>query len=736
MALAILLYFVGCFGFYRTYWSGKCHACPSEWYPSKFGCGSKGFELCPTSMWHERPCGALCEGRCCRAEEDLCTTVRGGLEATQSEVYHPGSIDACAEKCALDGWEGMQHVITDNNCYCLKDIGALIPSKEWFNSCTFTSVPAYKTQTRRKCNEDNGQVLSPSLCKLHLPHNTDEFGKWNSEINTATKPSGCILEGDQRYWNQHTDGAAPENNVHLICRGSEPITVGSSASTGICPGGQQLTEYECQYQVVGYGTWHRSHDSSSATCGCYQVGNLRYYNRNEGACNSPGGGELMVCKKIDPLDVCQQIQESVEDSESDGEPVPEEIEYMGQHLQVKWNVIAWNPKMECNTTSQELIKGPSKCSDQGNCGVEFTAVSRHSRSWNTHTGASISGKYGMEFEAGIPLIAEIKQEVEIGAQYDFGLDFSGSKEMEQSETQHLACGNYQDLMINCYIFAINTAFNTTATISPQFLIVEEGASKDDPTLIDCNDEYGINMEIEWEAQTGNGYEARDVPICTDTPNGCVEANQVNCIQNDYIAKNCPESCSTWGLGPAPCPSGAECGFTAVDPENNECPQPADLNTATTYRDCYTVFNGPPVLCQATMEFPEGNYPEDWKVQNCPDQHGNYYNIFKYSCKKAEEAEQAAKLEFEKVHGHLINNGYDASTSSDASSSTSSHASSFPWHASSTTPSGSYVTNGLKDKDVEKAFDVLDEEAEEIRKFNARLVKVNRVLRTALEELAN
>jgi len=574
--------------------------------------------------------------------------------------------------------------------------------------------------------------LSSRLCKLHLPKGTDEFGTWVGEIDTSTKPSGCIVEGDQRYWNTHSDGAAPEDNIHLICRGSEPITVASAASVGQCPGGQQLTEYECQYQVVNYGTWKNAFDSESNTCGCYQSGNLRYFNRNEGACKSAGSGEQMICKQIVPEEVCTLIKENAETVE-DGESVPEEIKYMGQNLQVMWNVIEWNPTMECNTTSQELIKGPTKCSDQEVCGIDFMATQRHSKSWNTHQGGSISGKYGMEFEAGIPLIMEIKQEVEVGASYECGFDHGGSSEMEMSETQHLACGNYQDLMINCYIFAIKTSFNTTAKLSPQFWIVQEG--EDEQTLIDCNDEYGIQIEMGWLAETGNGYEARDVPICTDTPGGCDQVSEANCIQNDYFKKNCPASCAAWGMGPAPCPSGATCGFVAADPEQGECPSPADLNTATTYKDCYTVFNGPPTLCQATMEFPEGDYPEEWKAQNCPDQHGNVYNIFKYSCQKAEEAEKAAMQEYEKIHGHLINTGINSHNSHSMASSHNSH--SMSMHASSSTPSGSHhASTGMKDKEVERAFDVIDAEADEIRKFNDRLVKVNRVLRAALDELAS
>lgn len=434
----------------------------------------------------------------------------------------------------------------------------------------------------------------------------------------------------------------------------------------------------------------------------------------------------MICKTIVPKEVCQLIKENVDTAGKD-ETVPEEIEYMGQSLQVIWNVIAWHPTMQCNTTEQVLINGPTKCTEQGSCGVDYIATQRHSKSWNTEHEGGIEGKYGMEFEAGIPFITDIKQNVEVGAHYEFRIDHGGEDEMEQSEEQHLACGNYQDLIINCYIFGTKTSFNTTAELSPQFYIVEEG--KTEVSLIDCNDDYGIKIESGWLAETGNGYEARDIPVCTDTPNACDQATEPNCIQNDYIKKNCPASCSEWGLGPAPCPSGAECGFTAADPENGECPSPADLNTAITYKDCYTVFNGPPTLCQATMEFPEGNYPEEWRVQNCPDQHGNKYNIFKYSCQKAEEAEQLAKLEYERAHGALINTDAHSSTSSHSTHSLTSS------HASSSTPSGSHGSTGLKDKEVERAFDVIDEEAGEIKKFNDRLVKVNRVLRAALDELA-
>jgi len=425
----------------------------------------------------------------------------------------------------------------------------------------------------------------------------------------------------------------------------------------------------------------------------------------------------MICKKIVPSELCAHIIESTETTE-EGDPVPEQVQYMGQNVQVMWNFVKWDPNMECAVTEQRLIKGPNKCSESDSCGMEFTATERHTKSWTAHNGGSVSGTYGMEFEAGIPLIMDITTSVEVGATYEVGFDYSGEKEMELSATQHLACGNYQGLIINCYIFAIVTAFNTTATVSPQFWIVEEGQSE--RTLIDCNEKFGMNTVIEWLAETGNGYEARDVPVCDDTPNMCDQATKPNCIENDYIQKNCPASCAEYGLGPAPCPSDATCGFTPVDPEKDECPSPADLNTATTYKDCLTVFNGPPTLCQATTEFPDGSGPDEWKIRNCPDQHGNFYNIFKYDCQRAEEAEQKAMAEYSAEHGR------------EAQSMTVAHAS----HASSSVKSSSHGSTGLKDKDVERAFDVIDGEAEEIRKFNARLVKVNRVLRAALDELAN
>jgi len=405
--------------------------------------------------------------------------------------------------------------------------------------------------------------------------------------------------------------------------------------------------------------------------------------------------------------VCKKIKSDA-DTTVEGNVVPETVQYMGQNVQVMWNFVKWDPTMECAVTEQRLINGPTKCSDQDNCSIEYTYTKRKTKSWTASNGGTVSGSYGMEFDAGIPLIEEIKTNVEMGAEYSFGLDISGQTEIEQSETQHLACGNYQGLMINCYIFAIVTTFNTTAMVSPQFWIVKEGQTE--RSLVDCNAEYNINLQIAWKAETGHGYEARDVPVCTDTINACGEADKPKCMGDPFTIKNCPATCASYGLGPSPCPSDATCGFTKVPA--GECPAPADLTTSTAYKDCLTVFNGPPTLCQATMNFPAGSGPEEWNIQNCPDLHGHKHNIFSYDCQRAEDAQRLAIENYSKTHG------------------TEQH---------SMTVSGSSASHedtGLHDKEVEKAFDVIDGEAEEIRKFNARLVKVNRVLRAALEDLAN
>merc|ERR1719494_835170 len=92
-------------------------------------------------MWQERPCGLLCEGRCCRWEEDLCSAETGGLQSElQSAAYHPGDLDGCAEKCALENYEGMKYVPGDDNCYCISEIGTFDPSIDWVSSCKFANV--------------------------------------------------------------------------------------------------------------------------------------------------------------------------------------------------------------------------------------------------------------------------------------------------------------------------------------------------------------------------------------------------------------------------------------------------------------------------------------------------------------------------------------------------------------------------------------------------------------------
>eukprot|EP00493_Phyllostaurus_siculus_P026888 UN27234 len=115
------------------------------------------------------------------------------------------------------------------------------------------------------------------------------------------------------------------------------------------------------------------------------------------------------------------------------------------------------------------------------------------------------------------------------------------------------------MMLNCYIFAKENVFNTTATASPGFYIVEEGQSQQ--TQVDCNKEFGINTVIQWVAKSGHGYEAREVPICEDTEGTCEQAdNYNNCATDDFIREHCPESCGKFGLGPPSCPNGASCGF--------------------------------------------------------------------------------------------------------------------------------------------------------------------------------
>jgi len=693
MGLAFLLYFVSCFGFRRSYWSGVCKTCPASVHKHGYGCESNAFKLCEYNR--ERKCGprAGCEGNCCREEEDLCGFVTGSfdveIQIAITNPPHPELLD-CSFICAEKNYEGMKYDISIGKCYCVSGIGTLDSSKDWVNSCEFTHVPAYLTHERKKCSDDNGQVLSERLCRYHIEKNADKFGVFKDVVNLSSRPSGCFVEGKKRYWNEHTVGEFGQDDINLICRGAEPLLVSGANTKGKCPGGQQLTEFECQYQVVGFGTWAWTIDSTDHTCGCLQRGNLRHFNTNEGACDITSSSEQMICKKVDPQELCSYIVKQVEATD-EGSDVPEQVDYLGQIITVDWNIVKWDPKLEAqciNTTAQHAIAGPTKCSNQDNCGVEYTETKSHTNSWTSSNGGTIAGSESMGFEAGIPEIAKISTNVQAGLSYTYTLDKSGSTTIESSSTQKLGCSNYEGLIVNCFIFAIETTFNTTATASPQFDIVEYGNIE--TSRIDCFKSYSISTEIDWEAMTGNGYDAMEMPVCTDTPNACENANEPNCISDEYIHKNCPASCAVYGQGPAACPSDADCGFTPVIA--GECPSPGNLEKP--YTDCMTVFNGPPILCQATIEFPDGAGPEDWNIRNCPDNHGNYYNIFYYACERA----QRAKEKYYESHPK--------------------------------------ENPALKNQEVEKVLDVVDEEVIELKMLNRRLQRVNKVLRAALEDFSN
>eukprot|EP00492_Amphilonche_elongata_P002894 TRINITY_DN317_c0_g1_i3.p1 TRINITY_DN317_c0_g1~~TRINITY_DN317_c0_g1_i3.p1 ORF type:complete len:268 (+),score=31.55 TRINITY_DN317_c0_g1_i3:796-1599(+) len=234
--------------------------------------------------------------------------------------------------------------------------------------------------------------------------------------------------------------------------------------------------------------------------------------------------------------------------------------------------------------------------------------------------------------------------MEVGIEYDLHFDLSGESTIESHYTQDLTCNDYDSIM-NCYVFAIESRFNTTATASPQFWLVDQG--EDDPRLVHCYNEFGIATEINWEAKSGSGYEAREVPVCTDTEGVCDLANFNNCATDDYTREHCPATCSQFGLGPpaCPCQDGYDCptcGFVEVPAD--KCPAPSQLDKeGSTFPDCLTVFNGPPMLCQATMPWPDGSGPEDWFIQNCPDGDDHYYNIFAYGCDIAEQEAYNAQL---------------------------------------------------------------------------------------------
>lgn len=427
-------------------------------------------------------------------------------------------------------------------------------------------------------------------------------------------------------------------------------------------------------------------------------------------------------KKIVPSELCLHIVDVVEASEENGQ-IPEQVEYLGQTINIMWDVVKWDPTTECVATEQRKITGPTKCSDPTSCGVSFEHVESQTMAWSAGMGAIISASVGFDFSAGIPLIFEIEGNMEVGIEYDLHFDLSGESTIESHYTQDLTCNDYDSIM-NCYVFAIESRFNTTATASPQFWLVDQG--EDDPRLVHCYNEFGIATEIKWEAKSGSGYEAREVPVCTDTEGVCDLANFNNCATDDYTREHCPATCSQFGLGPpaCPCQDGYDCptcGFVEVPAD--KCPAPSQLDKeGTTFPDCLTVFNGPPMLCQATMPWPDGSGPEDWFVQNCPDGDGNYYNIFAYGCDVAEVEAYNAQLRAQ--YSSAGGSGHGASNAAVTS-------------ANSQAPGGSQEnsdTARLRDAEVDNAFDTIYEEAIEIKNFNLRLQEVNVILRETLQEL--
>jgi len=422
----------------------------------------------------------------------------------------------------------------------------------------------------------------------------------------------------------------------LICRGGTPLSVSKGKSTGQCPDGQRLTEYECQYQVDGFGTWDQAWEVSGETCGCYVNGNRRTFNRAKGACDTPRSGEEMICKRIVPEELCNYIVDEVAGTEGGGE-TPMTVPYLGQTIHIGWNVVKWDPKAECVTTSQKLVEGPIKCNAQESCPVTYTYTKQQTSSWTTSNGASLNVGGSMEFEAGIPLIFEFDAEVEAGFEYDLQIDHERTTGIEETYEATAACANY-DIKTACYVFTQMSKFNTTAEAGPTFYLLEEG--KTETSFIDCEEEFGLTTTIAWEAKTGRGYEARGVPNCEDTPGACNNLDFGDCDEDFYTQQNCPKSCAGYGLGPAACP-GPNCGFTPVEPE--DCPPPADLDKeGGIYTDCLTCFNGSPMPCQARLPFPAGSGPDDWNIRNCPDDNGHLYNIFYYSCDIEEvESEQKA-----------------------------------------------------------------------------------------------
>lgn len=636
------LFFVSCFGWYRDYIAYECTACPASLYQD---CKT-GWYQCDKSTQggKESACGfanAGCHIHCCRDEQDLCTLVKGNLNSGSQEHIDTGlSESECADACALQNWDGIK--MTEQKCYCLKDIGSLDPSKDYWKSCEFVNLPAYRTQDRMECSDDNGQILVEKQCRYQLPKDEATFGVFADTVSWSTKPYGCIVEAGNRYWNTdwHSE-TMPKDDTFLICRGGPPLSVSKGKSTGQCPEGQRLNEHECQYQVEGYGTWDTAwKDEDNESCGCYiQQGDRRIFNRAQGACDSPDSDEEMVCKKIVPKELCQYIVDEVQGTESGGE-TPRSVEYLGQTIHIGWNVVKWDPTMECVTTEQILVVGPIKCESPESCPVSYTYTESETTGWTTSNGASVNAGAEMEFEAGIPLIFEIDAGVEAGLEYDYKIDKTGSHTIESSWEATASCKNF-DLRTSCYVFTTMNTFNTTAEAGPQFYLLEEGQTEQ--SFIDCEKEFGITTRIAWEAQTGQGYEARGIPNCKDTEGACNNLDFGDCNTNDYTQMQCPESCGVFGLGPAACPDGAACGFTPV--EKSECPPPPDLDKeGEPFIDCLDCFNGKPQPCQARIAFPAGSGPDDWNIQNCQDDHGYYYNIFRYSCDIKEQEDKNAKLQ--------------------------------------------------------------------------------------------
>merc|ERR1719457_152998 len=354
------------------------------------------------------------------------------------------------------------------------------------------------------------------------------------------------------------------------------------------------------------------------------------------------------------------------------------------------------------------------CSAQEACPVTFTEMKSHTETWGTSMGGSISGEAEFSFEVGIPLIFKIEGDLTVGAEYHLDFDHETTDTVENTKEQTLSCKDY-DMMLNCYIFAKENVFNTTATASPGFYIVEEGQSQQ--TQVDCNKEFGINTVIQWVAKSGHGYEAREVPICEDTEGTCEQAdNYNNCATDDFIREHCPESCGKFGLGPPSCPNGASCGFDPVP--TNECPSPSDLDKeGSTFVNCLEVFNGPQTQCQATMPWPAGSGPAEWDIENCMDDNDppNVYNIFLYHCDI--EAEEDHNAQLQRYYAQLDESERSGSSMRGIEK-----------------PKRSGHNNKLRDAEVEEAFDVIEDEAVEFKKFSSRLHEVNKLLKETLQEL--